>query len=92
MIAKYVDNLIARYQVEVSPHVALGCRFTPTCSQYARDAIGNVGAMRGGLLALARWLRCWSRGRSGSDPAPRSITLAASIAAVARAAHERMTA
>lgn len=51
-------------------HVMGGhCRFVPTCSQYALDAIGKHGPWRGGWLALKRILRCHPWGGSGYDPA-----------------------
>jgi hypothetical protein len=48
-----------------------GCRFTPTCSQYAMDAIRAQGAMAGGWLAAKRICRCHPWGRCGHDPVPR---------------------
>ncbi|MGM9639767.1 MAG: membrane protein insertion efficiency factor YidD [Faecousia sp.] len=50
--------LIRFYQKHISPAFPPRCRFTPTCSQYALEAIGKYGAMKGGLLALWRLLRC----------------------------------
>ena len=47
-----------------------GCRFTPTCSQYAMDAIRAQGAMAGGWLAVKRICRCHPWGRCGHDPVP----------------------
>lgn len=46
------------------------CRFTPTCSEYAYEAIQRFGALRGGALALWRVLRCNPFGGSGYDPVP----------------------
>lgn len=50
--------LIRFYQKNISPHRAACCRFTPTCSEYARQAITKYGAAKGGWLALRRILRC----------------------------------
>ena len=48
-----------------------GCRFTPSCSQYAMDAIASQGALAGGWLAARRICRCHPWGDGGHDPAPR---------------------
>jgi len=60
--------LIRIYQRYISPNKAPSCRFRPTCSQYAAEAIERHGAMRGFILAAYRVLRChpWSKG--GYDP------------------------
>ena len=50
--------LIRFYQKQVSPWFPRRCRFSPTCSQYAREAIEKYGAWKGGILALRRFLRC----------------------------------
>lgn len=50
--------LIRFYRRCVSPLFPPCCRFTPTCSQYALEAIGKYGALRGGYLTLRRLLRC----------------------------------
>jgi len=47
-----------------------GCRFTPSCSQYAMDAIDSRGALAGGWLAARRICRCHPWGDGGHDPAP----------------------
>ncbi|MGO9588164.1 MAG: membrane protein insertion efficiency factor YidD [Limisphaerales bacterium] len=49
-----------------------GCRFTPTCSQYAMDAIRTHGARAGGWMGLKRICRCHPWGRCGHDPAPKA--------------------
>ena len=51
-------RLIRFYQRSISPLLPARCRFTPTCSQYALEAIGKYGARRGGWLAFKRLLRC----------------------------------
>jgi len=50
--------LIAFYRRNISPNTPPACRFTPTCSQYAQEAITKYGALKGGWLALRRLLRC----------------------------------
>ncbi len=47
-----------------------GCRFHPSCSAYAMDAVDTHGAVRGGWLALKRIFRCHPWGRTGLDPVP----------------------
>lgn len=62
--------LVRFYQAAVSPHFPPVCRFTPTCSAYAIEALRRHGALRGSLLALKRLLRCHPWGGSGYDPVP----------------------
>lgn len=63
--------LIKFYQVCISPlKGGPTCRFTPTCSQYALEAIRKYGPFKGGWLALRRILRCHPWGGSGYDPVP----------------------
>lgn len=50
--------LIRFYRRKISPNTPPSCRFTPTCSQYAYEAISKYGALKGGWLALRRLLRC----------------------------------
>jgi putative membrane protein insertion efficiency factor len=63
-------GLVRLYQRFVSPLLPASCRFSPTCSEYAIDAIEIHGLTRGSLLAAWRIVRCnpWSRG--GFDPVP----------------------
>ena len=63
--------LIRFYRKAISPHHTPCCRFTPTCSAYAIEAIEKYGAVKGGYLALRRILRChpFSK-KSGYDPVP----------------------
>lgn len=51
-------KLISFYQRHISPHTSPCCRFRPTCSAYAYEAITKYGARKGGLLAIKRLLRC----------------------------------
>ena len=50
--------LIRFYQRCISPYTPASCRFTPTCSAYAKEAIEKYGALKGGLLTLRRLLKC----------------------------------
>ena len=55
---KVLISLIRFYQRNISPFFPARCRFRPTCSAYAMEAIGKYGAWKGGILALKRFLRC----------------------------------
>jgi len=70
MIQTILLRIIKIYQYVISPLMAPTCRFTPSCSQYAKEVIVKHGALRGGWLSLKRVLRCnpWHPG--GYDPAP----------------------
>ena len=61
---------IRLYQMFISPLLPPSCRFTPTCSQYAIEALRIHGPLRGSWLALRRLLRCHPWGGSGYDPVP----------------------
>ena len=61
---------ISFYQVAISPLLGPSCRFTPTCSEYARQALLKHGPFKGLYLALWRLLRCNPWGGSGYDPVP----------------------
>lgn len=61
---------IVFYQRCVSPFTPPSCRFTPTCSEYARQALLRHGPVKGLWLALRRLLRCHPWGGSGCDPVP----------------------
>lgn len=58
------------YQLAISPWLGAHCRFTPTCSHYACDAIKTHGAVKGAWLALCRLLRCHPFAKTGYDPVP----------------------
>jgi putative membrane protein insertion efficiency factor len=62
--------LIRCYQVAISPWLAPRCRFVPTCSGYAIEAVMKHGACKGGWLAVRRISRCHPWGGSGYDPVP----------------------
>jgi putative membrane protein insertion efficiency factor len=70
---KAKDRLVAAvrvYQRDISAHRRPVCRFTPSCSEYAVEALERHGAARGTLLAARRLLRCRPGGRRGADPVP----------------------
>jgi uncharacterized protein len=58
------------YQRLISPLTPASCRFTPTCSQYAAEAVTKHGPFKGGWLALKRLARCHPWGDHGYDPVP----------------------
>ena len=60
--------IIQFYQVTISPILPASCRYTPTCSQYALEAIQKYGPLKGGFLALKRILSCNPFGGSGYHP------------------------
>ena len=62
--------LIQFYRVAISPMHRPCCRYIPTCSQYAQQAIQKYGAIKGGYLALRRILRCNPFSKGGYDPVP----------------------
>lgn len=63
-------GLIFFYRVTLSAVMGRQCRFLPTCSEYAADAIRTHGALKGAGLALRRIARCHPWGGSGYDPVP----------------------
>jgi putative membrane protein insertion efficiency factor len=70
MTAKLLIVLIRAYQVVLSPLFGGACRFLPSCSVYAIEAIQMHGAWSGSLLALRRLSRCHPLGTAGVDPVP----------------------
>ncbi|NJD09150.1 MAG: membrane protein insertion efficiency factor YidD [Gemmatimonadetes bacterium] len=70
MGARLLLALIRAYQRGLSPLLPPSCRYSPTCSEYALQAVQRFGAARGGALAVRRLLRCHPWGGSGYDPVP----------------------
>lgn len=70
LLARPFIALIRLYQNCISPHLGHHCRFVPTCSQYAVEALTTHGLLKGGLLAVWRILRCNPFGKFGYDPVP----------------------
>jgi uncharacterized protein len=67
---RVLATAIRGYQVVVSPALPPSCRFTPSCSQYALEAITRHGAFRGSWLAARRLVRCHPFHPGGFDPVP----------------------
>ncbi|TGY04035.1 membrane protein insertion efficiency factor YidD [uncultured Muribaculum sp.] len=74
MIRRLITGLlilpIRFYQGAISPHFPPSCRYSPTCSQYAVEALRKHGPIKGLWLAVRRILRCHPWGGSGYDPVP----------------------
>ena len=70
MLRKLFLALIRFYQLCISSLIPPRCRYTPTCSQYAIEAVRKYGALKGGWLALKRLARCHPWGGCGYDPVP----------------------
>jgi putative membrane protein insertion efficiency factor len=66
-------GLIRAYKVMLSAQYAGSCRFLPSCSEYAAEAVRRFGVVRGSLMALQRLSRCHPLGASGHDPVPPRI-------------------
>ena len=62
--------LIRLYQLVLSPFLGGSCRFVPSCSEYAREAVYTHGAVRGMILAIRRVARCHPLAKAGLDPVP----------------------
>ena len=61
---------IQLYKILISPLFTGSCRFMPSCSEYAREAVLRFGVVRGSMLALRRLARCHPLGSHGFDPVP----------------------
>ena len=70
--------LVRLYRLTFSAIMGRTCRYLPTCSEYAEEAIARFGAWKGGWMALARISRCHPWGVSGYDPVPEELPPAAS--------------
>ncbi len=70
MIGALLRGLIRAYKLFVSPILPPSCRYLPTCSDYAAEAIATHGALRGSWLTARRLSRCHPWGGSGYDPVP----------------------
>ena len=74
MIGLLLRVAIRAYQLLVAPLLPPACRYLPTCSHYADQAIAAHGPLRGGLLAVGRLCRCHPWGGSGYDPVPAPLS------------------
>jgi putative membrane protein insertion efficiency factor len=72
MTAKLLIALVRGYQLALSSFLGGSCRFLPSCSSYALEALRTHGAWRGSLLTLRRLSRCHPLARPGFDPVPAS--------------------
>jgi putative membrane protein insertion efficiency factor len=66
-------GLIRVYKVTLSPLIGRQCRYLPTCSDYAADAVRQEGGVRGSFMAVARVCRCHPWGGHGYDPVPERV-------------------
>ena len=67
-----VVTLLRAYKWALSPLLPPACRYVPTCSEYAMEAVDGLGIVRGGGLAIWRVLRCHPFVKGGFDPVPHS--------------------
>lgn len=67
---KVLISIIRFYQLAISPYLGKNCRYTPTCSQYAIEAINIHGPFKGVYLGFRRLTRCHPFGKYGYDPVP----------------------
>ena len=70
MMARCLIGLIKAYRLVLSPWLGSSCRFTPTCSAYALQAVQDYGALGGSYLGASRVLRCHPWCAGGHDPVP----------------------
>lgn len=70
MIGKILIYIVRLYQKFLSPFLGAQCRYTPTCSQYAVEALQKHGALKGSWLAAKRIVSCNPWGGHGHDPVP----------------------
>ena len=76
-LAWFFVGLVRFYQLVISPLLGPRCRFQPTCSSYALEAITLHGGIKGGWLALKRIAKCHPWGGFGYDPVPKGTSKAA---------------
>lgn len=70
ILSKFLIAIIRFYQIAISPMKGPTCRFQPTCSSYAIEAIKKHGAIKGGYLGIRRILKCHPFHKGGYDPVP----------------------
>ena len=71
----FVLCLLRAYKWAVSPLLSPACRYVPTCSEYAMEAVDRYGVLRGGAMALRRVLRCHPFVQGGYDPVVQSADM-----------------
>ena len=67
---RFLLSALRFYKVQVSPVLPPACRYTPTCSEYAIEAVERYGPWRGSVMAIRRVLACNPFARGGYDPVP----------------------
>jgi hypothetical protein len=70
VVARSLGACVRAYQLTLSALIGRDCRFLPTCSDYAREALQTHGVAAGAWLALKRFLRCHPFAKAGLDPVP----------------------
>lgn len=70
MLNRLVRGVLRGYKYVMSPLIGPRCRYLPTCSEYAEEALCRHGVVRGGWLSIKRIGRCHPWGSSGYDPVP----------------------
>lgn len=70
LLSKLFILLIRFYQLSISPMLGQNCRYDPTCSQYAIEALKKYGVLKGGWLGIKRISSCHPWGGHGHDPVP----------------------
>ena len=78
VFARLADKFVRAYQLLISPVLGSRCRFHPTCSAYAREALRRFGVLRGGWLTISRIARCQPLCEGGYDPVPDAFSWAGS--------------
>ena len=68
IVRQTVVALLQGYKWAISPLIPPSCRYAPTCSEYAMEAVERYGVLRGGFMAAARVLRCHPFAKGGYDP------------------------
>ena len=87
-VARVLLAIIGFYRMVIGPALPPSCRYTPSCSAYAVEAIELHGAGRGSWLALRRLLRCHPFHAGGHDPVPSPVASAGSMSRPVLAAEE----
>jgi putative membrane protein insertion efficiency factor len=70
MFAKLLMMVVRGYQVSISPLLPPACRYTPSCSEYALEALKRYGGLKGTWLAVRRLAKCHPFQAGGHDPVP----------------------
>lgn len=68
MISRFIIRMIRGYQKYISPQLPPSCKYRPTCSEYAIEAVARHGPFKGSLMAVWRILRCNPFSKGGYDP------------------------